>query len=1113
MIGKISGKVLGKLYRALVLVMVLSLLLPYVALGDELVTNTDGDAVFAENTDKTLGFGTACKGVSTKYATLAIERTNNLSNHPDKIFASGANVDLSVVSVSSTALSVTLPSGGNGDVTTDANWTDQSSGAITADRVEVPVKLDTTNLTNGSTFNGTIKFKATGQAADGTTTLSREVELKVSATVGSTSCEQATTTSLSSSKNPSKYAESVTFTATVSPSAATGNVEFFNGTTSLGTAALSSGNASLSTSSLAVGTHSITAKYLGATGYGSSTSSATSQVVAKATATVTLTGLSHTYNGEAKAAGATTEPSGLSVSFAYSQNGNPVAAADVKNAGDYNVVATVNSTNYQGSASGTLTIGKATPSITWENPADIVYGTALSATQLNATSSVDGSFVYTPAAGAKLDAGQSQNLKVEFTPTNANYSTASKTVQINVNKANQAISFSFAGLEAKTYGDAAFSIASYASADSGLAVSFSSLTTSVCTVSGSTVTIAKAGTCEIRASQAGDGNYNAATSVDKSFSIAKKAATVQLIGDLSRTYNGQAHSLTASTTPADLAVTITYNGSATAPINAGSYTVVATINDDNYSGTDQKTLVISKKALDVTADPKSKKYGEDNPTLTYSFDNSDFVGNDTAANSVSGAPELSTTAVKLSDVGTYTITTALGSLESGNYRFVLNNGTLTIERAPATIDVESETNTTYDGSAKSVTAVTTPAGLSYSVTYNGSSTAPTNAGTYSVAVEITNPNYVAATDSGTLHIAKATPDLSWSSPADITYGTALGSAQLNADADVAGSFAYTVVGQAGDASGKVLDAGSYTLRAVFSPTDANNYNSASKDVAITVNKANQTINFTAISGKTFGDADFQASATGGASGNTVTFAVKAASNSKCTVTSAGMVTITGAGSCTLVASQAGNNNYNAAPDAEQTFNIAKAQAVVTLSNLTGHIYDGTAKAATAATNPAGLSVEITYNGSTTAPSAVGSYSVVATINDANYQGSATGTLTIGAWTLKGFYSPVDMGTSTTTVYNTVKNGSTVPLKFEVFKGTTELTDTAVVSALAKQITCGTGSVDDIEVLATGSTSLRYDTTSGQFIYNWKTPSIANNCYSVTMTTQDGSKITAHFKLK
>ena len=52
-----------------------------------------------------------------------------------------------------------------------------------------------------------------------------------------------------------------------------------------------------------------------------------------------------------------------------------------------------------------------------------------------------------------------------------------------------------------------------------------------------------------------------------------------------------------------------------------------------------------------------------------------------------------------------------------------------------------------------------------------------------------------------------------------------------------------------------------------------------------------------------------------------------------------------------------------------------------------------------------------------------------------------GTLTIGSWTTKGFYQPVDMGGRRV---NTVKGGSTVPLKFELFSGTTGLTDAANV---------------------------------------------------------------------
>ena len=72
-----------------------------------------------------------------------------------------------------------------------------------------------------------------------------------------------------------------------------------------------------------------------------------------------------------------------------------------------------------------------TPVITWTNPVDIVYGTALAATQLNATADLAASFVYTPAAGVKLNAGASQELSVTFTPSDAaNYNGASKTVQI-----------------------------------------------------------------------------------------------------------------------------------------------------------------------------------------------------------------------------------------------------------------------------------------------------------------------------------------------------------------------------------------------------------------------------------------------------------------------------------------------------------------------------------------------------------------------------------------------------------------------------------------------------------------------------------------------------------
>ena len=84
----------------------------------------------------------------------------------------------------------------------------------------------------------------------------------------------------------------------------------------------------------------------------------------------------------------------------------------------------------------------ASPTITWANPASIVYGTALGATQLNATANVDGTFVYTPPVGAVLNAGAGQTLSVTFTPTDtATYTTATRKVTIDVTKATPVVTW------------------------------------------------------------------------------------------------------------------------------------------------------------------------------------------------------------------------------------------------------------------------------------------------------------------------------------------------------------------------------------------------------------------------------------------------------------------------------------------------------------------------------------------------------------------------------------------------------------------------------------------------------------------------------------------------
>jgi hypothetical protein len=160
-----------------------------------------------------------------------------------------------------------------------------------------------------------------------------------------------------------------------------------------------------------------------------------------------------------------------------------------------------------------------------------------------------------------------------------------------------------------------------------------------------------------------------------------------------------------------------------------------------------------------------------------------------------------------------------------------------------------------------------------------------------------------------------------------------------------------------------------------------------------VNKQTQTINFAPLADKTYGDADFQVSATA-TSGLPVTFAA----SGDCTVTG-DVVHITGAGSCTITASQAGDAAYEPAADVPQTFNIAKAATTTTVT-VAGATYDGSPHGGTASvTGPAGLnqSLTVTYAGrnattygpSTTPPTDAGDYTASASYaGDANYEPSS-----------------------------------------------------------------------------------------------------------------------------
>jgi len=844
--------------------------------------------------------------------------------------------------------------------------------------------------------------------------------------------------------NDTNYSGSATGTMTIANANATvtlsGLNQTYDGTAKATTAttnptglAVSISYAGSTTAPTAAGSYAVVATINDANYSGSATGTL---VIAKASATVTLGVLSQSYDGTAKAASATTNPTGKTVTFTYNGSTTTPTAA-----GSYTVVGTINDTNFSGSATGTLTIAKATPAISWSTPTAVYVGAILSSSQLNATASTPGSFIYNPAVGTVMDIAGNQTLSTVFTPTDvANYNgaTASVTLAVN-NKQNPTLTWN--NPVAITY---------------GTALSATQLNATVSGVIAGTYTYTPvlgtkldAGdqTLSVTFTPSDTTTYNTVTKT-VSLTVNKAATTVNLSG-LSATYDGTAKAATAATNPAGLAVAIaiTYAGSITAPTAAGSYAVVATVSDSNYTGSATGTLVISKATPAITWATPAPVYvgtalsatqlnaivstagsfvyipadgttinsaGPQNlsvaftPTDTINYNNASasviltvnskitpsviwaapaaisygtVLGSNqlnASAGSIAGSFSYSPPAGTTLNAGSQILTATFTPSDTNTYNIATKTVTLTVNKDSAGVSL-SGLSATYDGSPKAASATTIPSGLSVELTYDGSSSAPTSAGTYAVAATITDANYTGSAN-GSLTITKATPAITWSTPSAVYVGTVLSSTQMNASASVAGSFTYT------PASGTALNtAGSQTLSASFIPSDTANYNGATATVTLAVNsKQNPTITWNNPIAITYGTllsaTQLNATVSGGIAG-TYTYTPILG-----TKLNAGNQTLSVTFTPTDVVT------YNTTTKSV-TLAVTKASATVALSNLS-QTYNGSARSATVSTTPAGLSTITTYAGSTTAPTASGIYAVVATISDSNYSGSASGSLTI-----------------------------------------------------------------------------------------------------------------------
>ena len=422
-------------------------------------------------------------------------------------------------------------------------------------------------------------------------------------------------------------------------------------------------------------------------------------------------------------------------------------------------------------------VNQATPTITWATPEAITYGTALSATQLNATGSVSGTTAYSPASGTVLDAGGSQALQITFTPTDTvDYATATATVSIDINQATPTITW--ATPEAITYG----------------------------TILSAT-------------------QLNATGSVLGTMAYSLASGTVLAAG--------ASQALQVTFTPTD---TVDY----TTAISHGVYRYQPGDADYHVGNPGGHHLWHSLERDAVKCD----RIGVGNDGLQPGFGDGAHAG---------GSQALQVTFTP-TDTVDYTTATATVSIN-------INQATPTITWAtPAAI--------TY-GTALSTTQLNATGSVSGTTTYSPASGTVLSAGG-SQALQITftptdTVDYTTATATASIDINQATPTITWATPEAITYGTALSATQLNATGSVSGTTAYSL------ASGTVLIAGaSQALQVTFTPTDTVDYTTATATVSIDIDQATPTITWATPEAITYGMAlsATQLNATGSVSGTT-----------------------------------------------------------------------------------------------------------------------------------------------------------------------------------------------------------------------------------------------------
>lgn len=466
-----------------------------------------------------------------------------------------------------------------------------------------------------------------------------------------------------------------------------------------------------------------------------------------------------------------------------------------------------------------IVVTKPMPKISWQAPDSIPYATALSAVQLNAVSSVPGTFAYSPSAGEVLEVGN-HTLSVTFTPEDlTSYAVAQYEVQLTVTAATPVIMWP------------APASSSYGVALSAAQLNASSLVPGTFTYVPAENEVLPAGkhTLSVKFTPADSTNY-LAVSASVPLTIAKAKPVITWPVPTPITYGTPLNSAQLNAV-ASVAGSFVYIPAMGAVLSAGRHTPSV-----NFTPADTKNYSVAQFAVPLTVTKAMPTIFWPKPApIPYGKPISATELNATA--SVPGAFEYSLAEGDLLKVGEHHIAVTFTPVDATNYNCVRASVPLTVTKATPTEIAWSAPLPIVYGTALSATELNATASAHGSFTYNPAEGTVLGAGKHTITATFLpdDPNLPKGQATVSLVVTQAMPVISWPTPAPITYGAALTGTELEASASVPGTMLFN------PPEGSVPEAGKQTLRVEFTPTDTANYTQAKAEVPLVVNKAKPEI--------------------------------------------------------------------------------------------------------------------------------------------------------------------------------------------------------------------------------------------------------------------------------